>query len=710
MCLRPGCEDIHSILLKNGLFACSPIRPQAAVSVQLLDLWKKSQDNCTASVTGLAAALSAHYAEEVRVFSIQHKSSIKDPFRRQVIHSIQWYDNLYRLINKRVESALRDSKPNDRGSTAEVHPCTEHGLVPGRANEFLIQRCPACFNLKSWGRRLSQRDVHLGMDGNRTHKHNTRAGDGPTGHDPIFFLSRATVDAEGQRIDEIRSGDRIHYDPDVPDEAIDQCARSYSAANEKPGRRPSEKFDETGIFHLTCRHGIPLFVTSMTTEGEHHKYFATLVKEVMGLLPDKATICLYSDVACIIERSMKSFPILPPAMMERIRFSLNVLHCLNHAYLCKLLYNPRLQAGRGLTDGEFVERVLSMLRNRITATRSQWAARRIWSLEKQLEFIQQLERSKLGQWLRQRRTDAQKKIDAAVQVLRECGISIEQLRKEWLLEQEAAHTTDVVNERDDMIAVESLLDLQVAFDQLDTKVRQTMRKTSSSSSSSSAKAMNPLFEEMKESLTTTKSKIDDIYAAQMDQSSLGLTGTNLDFMRMILMARRLKMTVRKLAASSFSKWQELDQAQGGGAVLAGTNGTTTLRKIIAQEAPRLFAAIRKYNDLCGDIIKIAPLAPAFPLPTPLPTDLAGLRRDPNLSVDVLTTHAPRAVRDPVVRKGVDSMLMVDRCLEEHARLVMEGTNIVEWMRDQLFAISNALHTPQCSPPQSSLAFSALISF
>ncbi|KAJ7659715.1 hypothetical protein DFH06DRAFT_936867, partial [Mycena polygramma] len=669
------------LLLKHGLFPCTPTKPQAAVCVHLLDLWKTIQANCTASVTGLASTLAAHYMDEAsfRSLSLYSESAVKDPFRHQITGAMQWYDNLQSLIEEDVERVLLGLSRPAQSTFTE----TQHGpLTPGHADYELVQRCPSCFNLEEWGRRLSnsEGDIHVGIDGNSTHKHNADGGDGPTGHNPRFFLPRAEVDGEGERIALLRLGPKTIYEPDIPDDVVDQCARSYTAANEKLGKAVSAKFDETGIFHLSCRHNIPLYVVSMNTPGEEHKYFVTLIKHIISRLPPQATICLFSDVACIIDRALKSRALLPESVMRRLHLSLNVLHCLNHAESCQMVLSPRRQVGMGLTDGEFVERVLSMLRNRITVTRSQWAARRIWTLEQQLDFIAQKERNGSGNWLRKRRIHLRQEIERATQSLRKYGIPLHRLREEFKLEQQAAKISDTRSDSDDNGELEKLLKLQLAFDQLEGQVARTLRKTHA----------KDISRELTTSLTHLKSRIDDVYAVDIAKRVPTLHDTSLAFMKKLVMARDLKRTIQRLAVASFSKWEEVDQAKGGRGSSIGTTANTSLHKSITKEAEPLMAAIHKYNALCREMEQMPRDNLNVPCPCPLPIKLADLRADPDLFRNVWVGIGAQPNHDPDHRKAIDAMLIVDRCIEEHVRLLREGVNLVRWVDTRLSAIDTAL--------------------
>ena len=61
-----------------------------------------------------------------------------------------------------------------------------------------------------------------------------------------------------------------------------------------------------------------------------------------------------------------------------------------------------------------------------------------------------------------------------------------------------------------------------------------------------------------------KEKVELLYASLNVHSSFPeLEGIDLDFIRILLMARDLKINIRKRAIGSFFEWDKLDQAAGG---------------------------------------------------------------------------------------------------------------------------------------------------
>jgi hypothetical protein len=59
-------------------------------------------------------------------------------------------------------------------------------------------------------------------------------------------------------------------------------------------------------------------------------------------------------------------------------------------------------------------------------------------------------------------------------------------------------------------------------------------------------------------------KVEVLYASlNIHDQFPELEGINLDFVRLLLMARDLKMNIRKRAITSFFEWDKLDRAVGG---------------------------------------------------------------------------------------------------------------------------------------------------
>jgi hypothetical protein len=108
-------------------------------------------------------------------------------------------------------------------------------------------------------------------------------------------------------------------------------------------------------------------------------------------------------------------------------------------------------------------------------------------------------------------------------------------------------------------------------------------------------------------------------------------------------------------------------------------------------------AIRKFNSYCEHLESIFDLSWGVPLPTPLPTKLADLRKDQTLMEDVWITPSvgdvPRWIEDTDVRDGIQALLKRERCREEQHRIGHEADNLCRWFGAELTALELALRSP-----------------
>ena len=109
--------------------------------------------------------------------------------------------------------------------------------------------------------------------------------------------------------------------------------------------------------------------------------------------------------------------------------------------------------------------------------------------------------------------------------------------------------------------LDTVLILQGDLDSVDKALVLTKTTISQSGASSDARAMMFSLERAHDCL---KAKVEALYASlNVHDSFPELKDINLDFVRTLLMARDLKINIRKRAIGSFFEWDKLDQAVGG---------------------------------------------------------------------------------------------------------------------------------------------------
>ncbi|KAG6826029.1 hypothetical protein H0H92_001382 [Tricholoma furcatifolium] len=410
------------------------------------------------------------------------------------------------------------------------------------------------------------------------------------------MLPKAEVNAVGARIKVVQKKAPKPRKPKVPDKAIDECQAMHVSGSGSNSKTNMEKFDDGGVMVLVCRHDIPLFLANIDTPGEQQKYAFALIERMMQLVPAETNLVVLYDVGCVIDRSCQLYDILPDQYASRISFTTNAMHAYVHQWSCQLVYNPRMQPGLGLTDGEGVERLWSRMRKLIGIMRTSYVSTPVPLSAYSLLTIHRSAHVASGYW-----TD-------------KLAILEKSTRTIW------------------------------------------------------------------------------------DHGYNELRSIDYEFIRLLLMARDLKINIRKHAIGSFLEWDKLDQAVGGHEESLGANAT---RKAISKRKPALINTIRKFNGYCAQLTALYHEEWNIPIPEPLLLQLAPLREGALLLQDVWIMENPQDVaplwlQDVGIRNGIRAMLKQDRCLEECRRLGVEADNLCQWFGRELQAVRAAMRRPSNS--------------
>ncbi|KAH7903392.1 hypothetical protein BJ138DRAFT_1020714, partial [Hygrophoropsis aurantiaca] len=364
---------------------------------------------------------------------------------------------------------------------------------------------------------------------------------------------------------------------------------------------------------------------------------------------------------------------------------------------CQLVYNPRMSVGLGLSDGEGVERLWSRYTRLIGVERSSSRQRRLWLIDRRALAIGNELVADLGGWIRRRlKKGVQDQGDVANGTLDECGVSADELEIEWRKQRASqlsirAHApVRLKKELDTVLALQTELEAS-------EKAIQVTRSTIAKFAQKPSHETITTLESLERGHDVMITKVEALYSSLDVQDKFPeLQGIDLEFVRRLLMARDLKINIRKRAIGSFFEWDKLDQAVGGQHQALGTKLHQHTRKAIAKRQPALMTALRKFNGYCDRLADLYQEQWSVPLPQPLPTTLTALRTDQTLLEDVwispVNGDKPRWLEDKNVREGIRAMLKRARCIEEQRRLGMEADNLCRWFGDELAAVELALRS------------------
>ncbi|KAJ8469462.1 hypothetical protein ONZ45_g16881 [Pleurotus djamor] len=690
------CHELLPLLVGEGLFPCSPVRPNLAVSIQMLEFHRCLFEKALDSVNAFVGGLNNFYLQRGFTLSGTKGDQMTDPFRRAMGQAIQWHDVMLSQIERETRDAISQGDNAVRALPIEnppwVHPSFE-------CSPLLRSRCPACFGGTEFGKPFSVGgDFHVAVDGNFHHRQRKGTGDTPSSYVPDYIIPAEKVDEAGVRIAAAQSkkGGTDKPNPSrVPDVAVDECQHSYLAANGNIAKSDAKIFDSHGLMALVCRHDIPLFAANINTPGEGQKYAVSLIEHFFEHIPSVANVVVLYDVGCVLDRSLHKRDIVSQSVRDRLRFVTSAMHAYGHQWSCQLEYNPRMQEGLGLTDGEGVERLWSQIRMLIGITRNAGTSKRIWLLDRQLGHVAITGRKDLGRFMRHRFKNGilPKDLEATV-VLDECGVKLATLASLWEEQRDsqlslAAHAPSVLKKE-----IDGILKLQDDLDQWQKGLN---------TSKSFLKRMKVKTDQIRDACDALNAQVEDAYVALNIPATLpSLKNVPLSAIKLLLLLREVKSSIRQRASGMFFEMERLDQAVGGRNLALGTRLHQQTRKGISKRAPALRNSIRKYNTLrdtlTGQLAQLRKRSDfkgwEIPVPPRLPEDIQALQDCDDLMEDVwidATYKKPsRWLTDPAVRRGIRAMLKKKRCDEEARRLRQEVDNMCHWLAREMVATEYAL--------------------
>ncbi|KAJ2915403.1 hypothetical protein MD484_g5010, partial [Candolleomyces efflorescens] len=671
-CAKTECVDKHKKSKLLCLYTHPPAQPRQAISIDLLSFFKALFERSSDAAYALANALHTHY--ERRGFWLRNAKgeAAADPFRKGLTSAMQWYDTLMQQIEKQTRAILKASKPAIP-SAPESGP---NSLT--QCAEIIQARCPACFGGIRFGGKC---DIVVSVDGTFNQRHVRSRGDCPHFYEPDYFLPKEYVDQVGKEIEAARkkpAKSRSKTGSQVPDAAIDVCENSHEAGSGSNVKTSLEHFDDGGIMGLVCRHDIPIFLANIDTPGEQQKYAVALLRHLFSLIPTSATVEVLYDVGCVMARSVERYELFPEAVSKRLTFGTSIMHSYAHEFACQIVHNPRYREGVGLSDGEGTERLWSRLGGLIGITRMCARHKRIFFLDRQLSAVGAEMRDSLGTTLRRR---AEKNVPhhqaTAAQALGKVTLSSLDLLEMW--NQQKGLQMSVRSHAPARIKKEldAILTLQTELEAVEISLRSTRSLLASLHSASSISKQ--LLDALEARQQDISAQVEELYASlNVHESFPELKGVDLEFIRTLLLARDLKINIRKRAIGSFNEYDKMNQAQGGGPAI-GTKMHQYIRQSIAKRVPALRRSLRRFNELCARAQKCYKPEWNIPLPQPLPEDITKLKADPGLLEDVWISAAPLTT----YKWLYDSDIQLD--------------NLCRWFGQEMRSVEMALVLPENRP-------------
>ncbi|KAF9231394.1 hypothetical protein BU15DRAFT_90924 [Melanogaster broomeanus] len=682
------CVPAARQLLALGVFPCAPLAPTLTVDLSLLELVRELFARMSPNMTAWCEAF------EAVLFSRGHKEGI----RRRFGTAYHWYivlrlsveDNFRNLLSPYRTPLLTPPSPDTRSQT------------PPSSDEYLRERCPlpdailcidACFTQKR------QQQDHL---------------DDPRNPSRSFFLPEDEITTMEAKVEELRGpvhskargirknatgnpDEEDGYEPGmrVPTSVLEGCNDSFLAADERRDKASTRFFVDTGIMALLCRHDRVLWLANMTSAGKKQHYALALINRFFQHVDNAFVLGLLYDIGCQLEHSCCKWGFLQD-YLPRICFGISVFHAFGHQWPCQLLYHLRKYMGFGLSDGEGCERFWSAIRPLIPSLRVSGRHQRLFVIDSQVGHLDQKSLTNLGMWLRRCWLHCQDKKRASEAGMQLVGIPRCALWKEWRAQvseqtkpmprrsrNKGAEAVEVI------LALEKSLDLnRIVLTELTTALVGTSDNVA----------------ELSMQMTEYNIKIDKIKnAIQSRKSLLGiddqvnlLSLCNSVYLQARMNARALKQRMRDRLRQRKFEVEKIERSY------RKTVNEYKLRlhteSSVRRREPGIVKLATAYNNLCThmrSLVRQGKAPPGISPPQPIARDgLFHLDIDDDIWQDLGlqeddSSDPPPWLADEKVRRGIQWMLELDRCLEEEERLKEERCFLQEWVVEEWRRVETA---------------------
>ncbi|RDB20395.1 hypothetical protein Hypma_012501 [Hypsizygus marmoreus] len=734
-------------LLSRGLFPCAPVEPSLAVDLNMLDYVKELFVRTPPNTTAWCDTLEAFLGNR------KYKLKTKDSLRRRFGSALHWYAKLIDAKNKIVGQHLDDArqrlltvqdidsvanepnmdnvddsaqnKDSAQNEDSDQNKNSDHSDVRTRPSDYLRSRCPLCFGSEQCHNPDFTADVIVCLDACFTQKRrkNPRGGGrGPLDiHADTVFLSEAQVKEMEEVVAEkhpARSTTRKSKSKDVSDSAtaedgyepsmkvptsvLNGCYESFTAADSKRVKASTQMFSDTGLMGLLCRHDRVLWLANMTSPGERQHYALALVKQLFEHLPPAMTVGLLYDIGCQLHRSCVKWDFLEKDIMDRLVFGISVFHAFGHQWACQMIYHPRKCTGFGLTDGEGCERFWSSIKILIPSLRVSGFYQRLYTIDNQVEYLDEKSLKELGQWLLCKWKQCQERKTKAEATLALVNIAPEILRQEWaaqIVEQTKPLKKQSKNNAN--LAVTNVMTLISTRKGFQDNIAQLNLMLASGDYD------NLEIEDLASQKTAIETHLEKIQnTIKKKRELLGVDGRanlaklkNNKFLQVRMNASVLKNRIRtRLRDRKF----ELDRLER-----AYRQTTSSEHKLhnhvkssVKRHEPGVVQLANKYNKLCDELVALKRSGQALAKAIiPAKIEREGLFKldvdddiwqDIGLDDDSDTGAIPAWLGDENTRNGIKAIVELDRCKEEEQRLGMEHCTMQEWMMEEWHAVLHAL--------------------
>ncbi|KAH9472605.1 hypothetical protein Pst134EA_003212 [Puccinia striiformis f. sp. tritici] len=455
---------------------------------------------------------------------------------------------------------------------------------------------------------------------------------------------------------------------DNVDDGTDRCTQQHTAADDVRTGKTWKECDDTGLFGMACRHDQILQLINIVQSGEKAHFPMTMINKLIedtkeGEAYSKKLGFLY-DIGCNIEKGIIRRNQFPEHLeFNLLRFGTSVFHAYVHQWSCQLRYNPRLNDGWGMSDGEGMERIWAFLSPLVRQLRYATKNHRLVALDIRASHHNDIGRT--GKHIEQEKI---KSTEILRQIEFEFGHNIDNLKGQWDRQRAIQLSVmETATEKEMLDQIEELVELEDKLQEANRELhelRQTRRRRRTTVQSSR-------LEQIPETLTVIEAEIGSLVAELGSENFRNLPGASNAQSKALI---KLKVSKSKLYEAKVGVAEMQQKWDTGG---SGTRVQARYKKQMNEKVRLLKNKWLAYDHRAQNYN--SEFTPQTALETPTLEEVKSFGMEDafwNMG-PVSHPNEPWAI-DSNIQKGISAYLTLIHCQDELNRISREARQAVKW--------------------------------
>ncbi|OAV92783.1 hypothetical protein PTTG_04955 [Puccinia triticina 1-1 BBBD Race 1] len=581
---------------------------------------------------------------DIRVQQLQDYLQSQDYIERKLLEEKHWEETReWRRTLSSAFDAYREMMRREK--------CISELMLDLGPMDKLANVCPKCFGPHIPGKQDHKPNYILCMDGNFQHRRHLKASvELPNCiKTPSIFVAP----------DEVEKMERcMNEEMDQEPENQDRCTKQHTAADDVRTGKTWKECDETGLFGMACRHDqIINLINIVQSEGEEYT---------------KKLSFLY-DIGCNIEKGVIRRNQFPECRERNLlSFGTSVFHAYVHEWKCQLRYNPRLNDGWGMSDGEGMEQIWAFFLPLIRQLRYCTKNHRLvavdirshhhndvgWVYALHLLFEQ-------GTHVEELKKEASGVLDS---LLEEFGHTREFFKAQWTRQREIQLlVVENQSEKEMLRKIEELVELEDKLGDTNNdlvELRETRRRTRTAS-------QRQQLEQLPDTISFLEGEINSIVVELGSENFRDLPGATDSESKALL---KLKVSKSKLYEAKVGVIEMQKKWDRGG---SGTQVQERYKKQMTSKVNILKKKWLAYSNRAE--AHNSDFTPRTPLSTPTLEEVKSCGiKDSFWNMGALSHPDEPWAIDSDVQKGIQAYLTLTHCQDELHRIAREARQAVQW--------------------------------